>query len=144
VQAGLLAAEIGDEARVALLLLALNEWIARRVGSKIRQRHHRYLAEEQGMRRKIPLIAASLMGLTWSLLSPVATEAEESYYPPYAYSPAYQYGYAPYGCCELSPIDPAYGRPYFYAPSVRRRYVDYRNSHRWGFWGERGAYYLYR
>jgi hypothetical protein len=139
------------------------------------------------MPKRIPLIAASLMGLTFPLLSaapsqampgggafrpaadaaylPVAevsgvpakrrhashrrhvrveSEAEEFYFPPYAYSPAYQYGYAPYGCCELSPIYPAYGRPYFYAPPVRRRYVDYRNSHRWGFWGERGAYYLYR
>ena len=99
------------------------------------------------MTNKIPLVAG-LAAIATLALSSFPANAQmwreaETYYPPYAYSPAYQYGLAPYACCALATIEPAYGRPLSYA-RPRYRYVDYRNSHRWGFWGERGAYYVYR
>ena len=96
------------------------------------------------MTKKISLVAA-LAGIALAMLSPPpAAWSEEFYHPPYAYSPAYQYGYAPYNCCELSTIYPAHGRPLSSALPVRYRYVDYRNSHRWGFYGEAGRYVSYR
>jgi hypothetical protein len=167
-------------------LLALNEWIAGRVGSKIRQRRDRHFAEEEGMSRKIPLIAASLIGLTLPVLSPAPTQAipgsgaftpvadtafvpvadvavapaaewrrghrrwararrpSRPYYEPYAYEPAYRYGgNAPYDCCEVYAVYPAYDRPYSYSYLGRYYYAEGPRYYLPGFHGSPASYYYW-